>query len=211
MGLVAVVIASLGAPVCALAATSVLVAHGQTGQNSWSLSMSAKPLGSMKLPGVCADFEITSASGPVVINSGTPACVGPSIGRRTAHGVRWSFDLRASGAHGIVQMLSSVAGFTPSGLRYIVLLVDPRARTVVATLKDGERVHMETVALPPTLHRPACVAWSVSAIALSNTVTPQQLDALTVRRAVAYDRRHRVVGTLTARGSASQRIAKRIL
>lgn len=162
--------------------------------------MSAKPLESQKLPGVCADFETTSGSGAVVITSGAPVCVGPAIGRRTPHGIRWSFDLHANGAHGIVQMPSSVAGFVPNGLRYIVLLVDPRARTVVATLNDGETFHMSVVALPARLHRSACVAWSVSDMPLSGTVTPQQLNALTVRRAVAFDRRHHVVGMLTQRG-----------
>jgi hypothetical protein len=159
--------------------------------------MSTKALGAARLPGVCADFELTSASGPVVINSGTPACVGPSIGRRTAHGISWSLDLHAAGEHGVVQMVSSSAGFAPSGVRDIVLLVDPRARSVVATLEDGETVRMSAVALPPQLHRPARVAWSVSSIALSGTFAPQQLTALTVRRAVAYDRRHHIVGRLT--------------
>jgi hypothetical protein len=102
--------------------------------------------------------------------------------------------------HGVVPMVSSIVGFVPTGIRYFVLAVDPRAHTVVVTLEDGETFRIPAVALPATLHRSARVAWAVTSIAISGgTVTPQQLNSITVRRAVAYDRRHHVVGTFTER------------
>jgi hypothetical protein len=70
----------------------------------------------------------------------------------------------------------------------VVLLVDPRARTAVATMRDGEVLRLRTVGLPRSLRRDARVAWSVTAASGGS-------PALTFRRVRAYDSRGRVVGS----------------
>jgi hypothetical protein len=184
--LAAATAAFLGLPATgAVASAPIRVASGQTGGYPWTLAVSTTTLGSAKIPGICVTFLWAWAPGQPVGN-GFPTCVAPARGRPGRHGVRWSFDLHGGGYHGAVP-LQSGGGSSATWIRSIVVLVDPRARSVDAALSDGETLRMKTRALPHGVRRAARLAWIV------DSPTRAAAANATVRSLRGLDRHGRVV------------------
>lgn len=179
----AIAIALLAAVPAVAFGSSVLVARGQAGAYPWKLTVSSWVIGPDKIPGVCMSFLWAWGPGQAIGN-GFPVCIAPAIGHETPHGERWSFDLHAAGYHGVYPVVSGGSG----GIRGLVMLVDPRAATVVATLRDGEVIRVRTHALPSRLDRAARIAWAVTG------ASPSSAAALQVRTVFAYAAHHRLVG-----------------
>jgi hypothetical protein len=85
----------------------------------------------------------------------------------------------------------SSGGAGLSGLRAVILLVDPRAQRAVTTLRDGEVLRARAHSLPRRLRRRAGIAWSIQAVSLARATGA----AIEVRHAVAYDGHGRAVGS----------------
>lgn len=178
---IALLLASLAATSIITTATagaaSVKLAHGQLAGYPWQLTVSTQTIGRDRLPALCASF--------LAGGSGFPACTAPAIGRGGGRSLRWSFDLHAAGYHGVVPLIGNEVNGT---VRDLILFVDPRARRVVVTLRDGEVFHLRAQALPRSLHRAARIAWEV------DVPSHNSASNLTFAKVIAYSRRGAVVG-----------------
>jgi hypothetical protein len=185
---VAVTLACASAAPSAIASTA-LVARGRTGAFPWRLRVTSKTI--QARPTICVSFLWALGPGQPIGN-GFPTCVTAAKAHNTSNGLVWSFDLHVGigGFDGVIPETSAGASGS-SGLRAVILLVDPRASRAVATLGDREVLRMRTQALPRTLHRRARIAWAIQNVGLARTTG----SAIDIRHAVAYDKHGHVVGS----------------
>jgi hypothetical protein len=168
-------------------AASASLAHGRSGAVVWKLGVSSRAIASARLPALCVNFLWAWGPGQLLGN-GFPTCVAPASGHDSRSGdVRWTFDLHAGGYHGVVPLAYGGAAGS-STIRGVVVLADPRARRVVATLQDGETLRLRTRVLPAQLHRAARIAWTIGSGRGS-------ASSLKFRKVRAYDVRGRIVGS----------------
>ena len=103
---------------------------------------------------------------------------------------RFTLHLGLGGYNGVIPTASGgSAGL--SGLRAVVLLVDPRAKRTVTKLASGEVLRTRAIALPRRLRRHARIAWSIHTVPLGRATGV----GLKVSSSIAYDKRGRVVGS----------------
>lgn len=200
-GIAAGVAALVVALPASAAAKTMTLKTGTVAGAHWKLTARASSIstGSSRLPSLCMSFLFvgtggSNSAGPSIGSSATPGngptwCIAPARGSTPA-GPPWVFD----------PAISPYDGLAPPGVtitvgvaRSILFFADPRARWVVASLADGERLRIPARPVAGALRRPATFALSVTGHPSSSP------SARKVLRAVAYDAHGHVVGRMSPR------------